>query len=393
MPWKESLVIEERIKFIAAFKREEWIFADLCKEFGISRKTGYKYLERYEKEGIDGLKEKSRAPKVQPLETPKHIVDLIIRMREEHPSWGPRKLLWRLKVKYHRVKSWPSVTTIGNILKRKGLVRQQPRRKKTPQSLFPFSDAITPNDVWCADFKGHFTVGDGMRCDPLTITDANSRLLLDCQILKKTNTESVKQAFERVFKEYGLPLAIKTDNGSPFASKAIGGLSKLSVWWLKLGIRPERIEPGKPQQNGRHERMHRTLKQETALPPRASLEEQQQSFDRFKKEYNEIRPHEALGYQTPASVYIQSSRLFPSKLQEVAYPTHVVAEKVYESGFSQYGPHRVFFGAPLIGEIVGFEEISDRLCRIYFTNAVLGILDLYTGKVLKYEKLTYNLSY
>nr|WP_237578296.1 integrase core domain-containing protein [Leptospira mayottensis] len=295
-----------------------------------------------------------------------------------------------LKEKYPRAKSWPAPSTIGDILKRKGLVRKIRRRKKTPESLFPFSDVKSPNDVWCADFKGHFTVGNGKRCDPLTITDAHSRFLLGCQILKKTDGESTRRVFERVFKEYGMPLAIKTDNGSPFASRAIGGLSKLSVWWLKLGIRPERIQPGKPQQNGRHERMHRTLKQETALPARSSLKEQQEAFDRFRSEYNLERPHEALEYKTPGKIYMPSERIFPLRIPEIAYATNIVVETVLDNGTAKYGPFRIFFGSPLIGERVGFEEVSERLCKIYFTNAVLGMLDLFTGKVLKYETPVYN---
>ncbi|TGL17717.1 IS481 family transposase [Leptospira yanagawae] len=391
MPWKETKVIEERIKFIAAVKSGKWCFADLGRDFNISRKTGYKYLKNYESEGIDGLKDKSRKRITQSNETSEKIVRLIVDLREEHPSWGPKKLRPILKARFHRLKHIPSETTIGNILRKKGLIKPKKKRPRVPQSLFPFSDVVAPNDVWCVDFKGHFTVGNGHRCDPLTITDAHSRYLLACEILNKTNAEQTKAVFERVFKEYGLPVAIKSDNGAPFASKAIGGLTSLSVWWLKLGIRPERIQPGKPSQNGRHERMHRTLKEETALPPRSSLEAQQISFDNFRYEFNHVRPHEALGFLTPAKEYKRSIREFPKKILEVAYPTHIVTDKVHESGFAQYGPHRVFFGNPFIGEVVGFEEISDRHCRLYFANAILGILDLYTSKVLKYQRLLYRI--
>ncbi len=391
MPWKETNVIEERMKFIASIKNGEWAFADVCRDFGISRKTGYKYLKNYKTEGIEGLKEKPRARKTQSNATNENTVRLIVEMRELHPSWGPKKLLWSLQAKYHRQKKWPSKTTIGNILKKKGLVKIKRKRQRTPTTLFPFSDVHLPNDVWCVDFKGHFTVGNGKRCDPLTITDAHSRFLLACEILDKANTEQTKRIFERVFKEYGLPSAIKSDNGSPFASRAIGGLSELSVWWLKLGIRPERIEPGKPQQNGRHERMHRTLKQETALPPRSSLEEQQCAFDHFRYEFNHERPHEALGFETPSKLYIPSVREFPSKLVEMAYPTHMTEDRVHESGFAQYEAHRIYLGNPLIGEVIGFEEVTDRFCKIYFASAIIGILDLYTSKVLKYQKLLHRI--
>jgi len=200
MPWKETKVIEERIKFIAAVKSGEWCFADLCRDFNISRKTGYKYLKGYEEEGIDGLKNKSRKRKTQSNATSEKVIHLILSMREDHPSWGPKKLRPALKAKFHQMKEWPSETTIGNILRKKGLVKQKKKRSKVPQSLFPFSDVQAPNDVWCVDFKGHFTVGNGHRCDPLTITDAHSRFLLACDILDKTNADQTIKVFERVFK-------------------------------------------------------------------------------------------------------------------------------------------------------------------------------------------------
>ncbi|MDV6236283.1 IS481 family transposase [Leptospira ellisii] len=385
MPWKETCVHQERMKFVIAWKQGGWSITDLCKEFGISRVTGYKYLSQYELFGIDGLKDKPRIPKSHPKTTKQNIVQLVVSARDRHPNWGARKLLASLKGKFPKVKNWPSVSTVGRILKRKGLTTKVKVRRKKMEPVYHFSHVLSPNDVWCADFKGHFTVGDGMRCTPLTITDAYSRFLLGCEIVPKANTESVISVFTKLFTEYGLPDAIRTDNGSPFASLSLAGLTKLSVWWLKLGIRLERIEPGKPQQNGRHERMHRTLKQETALPPRSSLEEQQKAFDDFQYEYNCIRPHEALKNAFPKSYYKESLKTFPSVLPEAYYPTNVVVTPVNDLGNIYFAGHRIFLSSALADESVGLEDISDRHVRIIFHKAVLGVIDSFTGKVLQYK--------
>ena len=391
MPWKESNVQEERIKFVAAWKQGGWTMTDLCNEFGISRKTGYKYLERYNDEGVDGLKCKSRARKFHPNATRPELVELIIEMRKEHPSWGPRKLLARLRGRYPRIPldDWPCNSTVSEILKRNGYVRKVRKRRRAPPTLFPFSHVGNPNDLWCTDFKGRFTVGSGQRCDPLTITDAHTRYLLECKAVKKTNTENVQKVFENIFREYGLPRAIRSDNGSPFAATSLGGLSRLSVWWLKLGITLERIEPGKPQQNGRHERMHLTLKKETALPPMSSLNRQQKEFDRFREEYNTERPHEALSYRAPADIYKRSPRKFPGKRLEMHYPTHMETETVSDEGTIRYGVHRIFLTSALRGERIGLEEIDERHRRVNFAHAALGLIDVYTGKLLKYDSPKY----
>jgi len=386
MPWKESSMYEERMKFVIAWKQGGWTMTDLCEEFGISRVTGYKYLEQYKSEGLDGLKNKSRAPKKQAKSVPEKMVELILDERNEHPTWGARKLLASLKAQYRNVKAkdWPCSSTVGRILKRNGLIAKK-KRIKRPVQNFPFAHAVGPNDVWCTDFKGWFTVGDGKRCDPLTTTDAHSRFLLGCQGVSKTNSQEVQESFEILFREYGMPSAIRSDNGPPFASTGLAGLTPLAVWWLKLGIQLERIEPGKPQQNGRHERMHKTLKQETGLPPRSSLTAQQSAFDEFRQEYNFIRPHEALDNKFPCQVYAPSKRAFPEKLPEVAYPTNFETVRVNDVGNIGCCRHRVFMCSSLREELVGLEETSDRHVRVYFCSWAIGIIDTYTGKLLRYR--------
>ncbi|MBN8222749.1 MAG: IS481 family transposase [Spirochaetes bacterium] len=384
MPWKETNVYEERMKFIVAWRQGGWSMTDLCREFGISRITGYKYLERYESEGLDGLKDKSRARKRQPKAIRPKMAEMIVRARESHPTWGARKLLALIKRRYAGVLDWPHPSTVGRILSRKGLTQKQKRQRKAVP-INPLSHVVAPNDVWCADFKGHFTVGNGLRCDPLTITDAHSRFLLECRIVPKTNTESTQAIFTEVFREFGLPYAIRTDNGAPFASTSLAGLSRLSVWWLKLGIHLERIEPGKPQQNGRHERMHKTLKQSTALPPKSSLDAQQRAFDLFMEEYNYERPHEALRDKLPSELYERSPREYPERLPEIAYPTNMEICRVNDAGNIGYSGFRVFLSGALAGELVGLEEISERHARIHFASVALGIIDMFTGKVLQYR--------
>lgn len=385
MPWKETNVDEEKVKFIAAYKTGGWSMTDLCREFGIDRSTGYKYIRRFNEQGLEGLKEQSRAPKNQPNAVRPKLVELILEARDKKPTWGPEKLLGSLKGRYPNIKDWPSDTTVGRILKKNGRIKKKKRRRIKNTAVYPLSHVIEPNDVWCTDFKGYFVVGNGKRCDPLTITDAYSRFLLACKITTKTDTENVQAVFTDVFREFGLPEAIRSDNGSPFAStRALGGLSRLSVWWMKLGIRLERIRPGNPQENGRHERMHLTLKQETALPPRSSLKAQQKAFDSFIQEYNFERPHASLKNRFPGDFYKRSRRRFPEKLPEIAYPTSYEVARVSDEGTIRYGVNRVFISSALRDELIGLEEISDRHRRIHFSNATLGILDIYTGNVLQY---------
>jgi transposase InsO family protein len=386
MSWRVTNVLEERMKFVTAWWTEDWTMTDLCTAFGISRKTGYKLLNRYATEGIDGLKDRSSAPKTHPNETEPELVALILKARKAHPRWGPRKLLPWLSRRHPSVR-WPAASTIGDILRRHGEVQPRRKRRRVPPATRPFSRVEGPNDVWCADFKGWFRTLNGHRCEPLTVTDAHSRYLLTCQAVRKTDEEHVQPHFWAAFRTYGLPRVIRTDNGAPFASTGLCGLSKLSVWWLKLGIRPERIEPGKPQQNGRHERMHLTLKQETAIPPAATLTDQQIAFDRFKQEYNRERPHEALGNATPADEYSPSVRRYPRRLPEFVYPRHFEVRVVRNNGLIRWNGERIALAPVLAGEPVGLEQVTEQHWKIYLGEAEVGVLDEDRGKILRYTKL------
>ncbi len=348
--------------------------AELSRRYGVSRPTGYKWAERYEARGWEGLQDESRAPHQHPNAIAEGVEEAILELRRTHPTWGPRKLRARLE-RARPQWSWPVASTIGALLKREGLVAPRGRRRKTPPYAQPFAAAGTCNAVWCSDFKGWFRTGDGRRCDPLTMSDAYSRYLLRCQAVGRADGEHVRAVLEAAFREYGLPEAMRTDNGPPFAAPSLGGLSRLAVWWIRLGIRPERIAPGQPEQNGRHERMHRTLKAETASPPAADRRAQQRAFDRFRREYNEERPHEALGQQTPASLYAPSPREYPARLQEMAYPAGCVLRRVREHGVISWKDHNVFLTHALSGEVVGLEALDERYYRVYFGPLLLGTFD------------------
>jgi putative transposase len=372
--------MEERFKFVLEHQTGDWRFAELCRRYGVSRKTGYKWLGRYFAEGLEGLKDQSRAPDHHPNEVLKEVAEQVVDLRRQHPHWGPAKLRARLQREAPEI-VWPSASTIGEMLKREGLsVPRKLHRKATP-SQSPLRHAEGANQVWCADFKGWFRCGDGSRCDPLTITDGYSRYLLRCQVVDGINTQGVRAVMEAAFREYGLPQAMRTDNGEPFASVGLAGLSALSVWWIKLGIRPERIPPGKPQHNGRHERMHRSLKQATARPPAANLRAQQRAFDQFRQEYNQQRPHQALQMQTPADFYVVSSRSYPSRLAEPEYHDEWEVRRVRECGRIRWWSENVFVGRALAGEPVGLEPIDDGRWRVWFFDYPLGIFDERKGRI------------
>jgi len=355
--------------------------AELCRRFGISRQTGYKWVERYEAQGPPGLQDRSRAPRHHPKAVPAEVEVAILESRAAHPTWGPKKVRAWLEV--HRPHgSWPAASTFGEILKRHGLTVRRKKRRPTPPYTEPFAACDGPNAVWCMDFKGWFQTGDGARCDPLTISDAFSRYVLRCQALTDTRHDTVRPLLEAAFREFGLPWAIRTDNGPPFASRGIAGLSRLSVWWLRLGIVPERIDAGHPEQNGRHERMHRTLKAETASPPARTVRGQQRVFDRWRVGFNEDRPHEALGNRTPASIYTPSTRPYPDRLPPVEYPAGLVVRIVQKRGEFYWLGHRVFLGEALCNEPIGMEPLDGRYWLVYYATVALGVFDAHRHRML-----------
>jgi len=379
MPWARTDWMSERLKFVAAYLEYEAHFVDLCRDFGISRKTGYKWVRRYEASGAAALEDRSRAPRTHPNAVSAEVVQAIVTIRRKHPRWGPRKVQVVLGRQRPR-NAVPAASTIGDILKRQGLVH--PRRRVRRSS--PYGERLrqydAPNAVWCADFKGWFPLGGrrgGEWCHPLTISDGYSRYLLRCQALRRPLHRSTKRVFESAFIEYGLPRAIRTDNGPPFASLAPAGLSRLAVWWIRLGIRPERIQPGRPEQNGRHERMHRTLKAETAKPPRSSFRAQQRAFDRFQAEYNDERPHEAIGQEVPAALYRPSLRPYPRQLPELEYPAHFETRRAYPNGVISFGTTQWYVSTCLAGERVGLEPCDDGRWRVHFAWVPIGVLDLH----------------
>lgn len=373
--------MEEKLRFVFEYEQGERSMTELCQRYGIARETGYVWLRRYRKHGLAGLVERARDAHRHPNQTPAELEGMIVELRQAHMRWGPRKLK-RVLERDEPGRGWPATSTIGELLKREGLVVARKKRLRTAPYSQPLAHADGPNRVWCADFKGWFRSGDGERIDPLTITDAYSRYLLRCQGVEKTDTRRVQAIFEAAFREYGLPEAIRTDNGAPFASRALAGLSRLAVWWIKLGIVPERIEAGHPEQNGSHERMHLTLEQETAQPPAGNRRGQQRAFDRFVEEFNEVRPHEALKMQTPAAVYQRSPRKFPARIPEVEYPDSMLVRQVGHQGQIRWKKHEVFLSQVLWGERVGLLPIDDGRYRVYFAQIPLALFDSDHGYLL-----------
>ncbi len=365
--------MKERLKMVSLYESGEWTVTELAERFGVSRKTAYKWLGRFAADGISGMDEWSRAPHRRPKATPAAVVLALVKAKRAHPTWGPAKLLPSADTDPGIVAEWPAVSTRGRILGQHGLVARHKRRRHTTPWTEPFLGADRPNNVWCADFKGWIRTGDGVRCDPLTISDACTRMLLCCEIMKPDYAH-VRPVFERVFREYGLPLAIRTDNGSPFASVGIAGLSSLSVWWIKLGIIPERIKPGHPEQNGRHERLHRTLKQEAMRPPAPTPQSQQERCDSFRLTYNIARPHEALGQRTPASLYSPSLRPYSDKIRDIQYPPLTIVRRVRSNGQIKWRGGFVYVSQALIGELVGITE-ANHGWLVSFGPVPLGSLD------------------
>jgi len=374
--------MEEKLRFVFEYEREEQTMTELCQSFGIARETGYVWLRRYRQAGVAGLAERKRAAERHANQTAGEIEQQVLELRQAHMRWGPRKLK-RVLERDQPGRKWPAASTIGELLKREGLVVAHKKRRKTAPYSEPLAHADGANRVWCADFKGWFRTGDGERIDPLTISDAHSRYLLRCQAVEKADTARVQGIFEAAFRQYGLPQAIRTDNGAPFASTALAGLSRLAVWWIKLGIVPERIEAGHPEQNGRHERMHRTLKQEVAMPPAQDRRAQQRALEDFRQEYNEVRPHEALAMQTPASVYEPSQRAYPAKVSEPEYPPTMLVRSVHAHGhFRWHKRHDVFLSEVLWGERVGLLPIDERWYTVYFAQLPLARFDSWQRRVV-----------
>ena len=381
MPWKESSPMDQKIQLIVDYQRHAISISELSELYGVSRRTAYKWIDRYLKYGPDGLYDLSRRPKHSPRETSQHIVSALLEARKRHPSWGPKKLLPLLAKRFPH-EELPARTTAFEILGRHGMIARKRRRRTIGHPGKPTTAILAPNDLWCADFKGHFKTGDGRYCYPLTITDAHSRFLLACQALNSTAVHEAKPVFTRVFKEFGLPLRIRTDNGVPFATNTLARLSTLSAWWIRLGIMPELIEPGKPQQNGRHERMHRTLKAETTRPAAGNLRAQQRKFNRFMEEFNIERPHEALDMHAPTEIYTPSTREMPNRLPPLEYPDRFEVRLVSANGGVRWQKKWVNVSSVCAGEYVGFEEIDDGVWNVYFGPLKLG---RFNERVMKIE--------
>jgi transposase InsO family protein len=350
--------------------------SELAREHGVSRKTAYKWIERYELGGVEALRERSRAPRHHPNAVAPEVERALLELKAQRPLWGAPKLLRKLQLALG-ADQCPAESTVSEILRRHGLSRIARRRRRATPSEQPFAACQQANAVWCADFKGWFRTGDGNKCTPLTISDAHSRYLLRCQGLDgSTGFTTVAPLFIATFREYGMPQAIRTDNGTPFASTGLGGLSALSVWWVRLGLAVQRIEPGQPQQNGRHERMHRTLKAATAHPPQADLRQQQKAFDEFRREYNQERPHEALDQRPPAEVYQPAARDYPSRLPEQrGYPDGWQKRRVQSTGQIKWKGQDLSISKALAGQEIGLEPVGEAVWKIHFEALELGRFD------------------
>ena len=379
MPWKRETLMDQRIKLVGDWLSGDYSKTTLSRRYGVSRPTIDKWLDRYEQEGANGLEDRRRIPHCCPLRTSEAVAARLIEAKLQHMDWGPKKLVRYLATKLPETQ-WPAPSTAGEILRRQGLVSQRRRRARTPPYSQPFSGCNAPNQVWSVDYKGQFKTGDGRWCYPLTITDNDSRYLLVCHGLTGPRLQETKPWFEWAFREYGLPDAIRSDNGVPFASVGLGGLSALSVWWLKLGIIPERIKPGRPEQNGRHERMHRSMKAAILKRSAPDLQRQQESFTAFQQEFNTERPHEALGMNTPASRYHPSARYYPEMLPEVEYEDEFVVRRVRSNGEIKWQGQLLYVSEALAGEQVGLKETANGQWALYFNALHIGNLNTKTNR-------------
>lgn len=373
MPWRQSSPVSERIQFVHDVMRGEATIAELCRRYEVSRKTGYQWWSRFGEEGVSGLEDRSRRPRRSPDATPAAVVQLLLAERRRRPRWGPKKLLRVLAVKHPELEL-PALSTAARILKREGLIKARRRRGRPARVLTRSGWGQEPNDLWTADHKGQFRLGNGRMCYPLTIADSFSRYLLDVRACNSTRHHEARAVFERAFREYGVPARILTDNGVPFGSTGVVGLSRLSVWWLRLGIAVERIEPGRPEQNGQHERMHRTLKAEATRPPRGSVGTQQRCFNAFRSEYNTVRPHEALRLDVPAQHYRSSRRRYSEETPGVDYPDSFERRQVRQGGDIKWRGHCIFVSEVLRGDLVGLTETEDGVWSVYFGPVCIGAL-------------------
>ncbi|MEM9621139.1 MAG: IS481 family transposase [Pseudomonadota bacterium] len=370
--------MDERLKFVARLLEGEKM-ASLCREFGISRVTGYKIYNRYKDCGLEGLHDRSRRPYRQANQLPYQVERLILNIKKEHPSWGAPKIRQKVINEFRMLKP-PAKSTIHAVLDRHGLVKRKKRRRHKAQGT-DRQHVTKPNLLWCADYKGEFMLGSHQYCYPLTITDYSSRYLLCCEGLPSTRSDLAFTVFEQVFQEYGLPVAIRTDNGSPFGSgNAFFGLTRLSVWWLRLGIKIERIQPGHPQQNGRHERMHLTLKQDATKPASYNFLQQQERFDQFVQVYNYERPHQALQGRYPGERYTPSTRVY-RPAEEPDYPFHDRTVRITNCGRICIGKRKISLGRPFAGQLVGIREVEDKIWLVSFMQYDLGFFDEKEGRV------------
>lgn len=384
MPWLETEPMNERLKFIAAYlNNEDATFTELCEGFNISTKTGYKHLNRFKAEGIDGLKERSSRPLHNANRMPELIEENILTVKQHHPTWGAKKVLNWLKQEQSHIQ-WPAKSTIDDLFKRHHLIKPRKRKRQVAPYTEPFLLCQSPNDVWSIDYKGHFKLGNKEYCYPLTVTDNFSRYLLAVEGSKRISLEQTQGVLTLLFSEFGLPLAIRSDNGVPFAGTGLGGLSQLAIWLIKLGIVPERIRKGHPEENGRHERMHFTLKQETALPPQYDQKKQQACFNKFKTIFNEERPHEGINFNRPAWLYGSSDRKLPKKFAPIEYDSNFnYTRNIRTNGTIKWLGKELFISNLLIGECIALKPRTEEEWVIYFSFFPIGIFNERLQKVIK----------
>lgn len=369
----ETNIVDERMCFVTDFASGHWSITELCERYGVTRPTGYKWIARHRAGGDRGLRDRSRAPHHSPHRTGEDLEAFIVAARQQY-GWGAKKLLRILRTR-HPDRAWPARSTLNALLERHGLLRKNRRRRKWAHPGATVLQTDHPNQVWPADFKGQFKTGDGQYCYPLTVTDHFSRALLVCRGLPSVKTALTQPVFRALFREVGLPDAIRTDNGAPFASTGIHGLSPLNVWWMQLGIVHQRITPASPQENGQHERMHRELKRETTHPAARSPRAQQSRFEVFRRRYNDERPHEGIGERTPSSLWTPSTRVYPERVTPPLYPAHMEVRRVSTAGTFRLHSKQPFLSQTLKNEDIGLEEVGNGIWNIVYYRTLLGKID------------------